>query len=168
MSHLAAGLGFVTPLRAFLPFQLLFLVLNLRATGQRCLAECGGGGGCGAAAAAAGSCPAAATEAVGYYAWAKRWIRLLVPPAALLRREPRWRPSPCLGGCYAVHAWLQVGGPLRPPGCTLLEHLHSILHHALRTCACLPPLANRSLAPNPVRPSVSCSKQSGAPVGLVF
>jgi hypothetical protein len=31
MSHLAAGLGFVTPLRAFLPFQLLFLVLNLRA-----------------------------------------------------------------------------------------------------------------------------------------
>lgn len=128
---LLSSVAIVLPLRLYLPCQLPFLILMLRAAALRCAVECGAGqpGGldaCGPAEAAllegaAGSCPASsvALQVQGFYEAVARLIRRvsLRPPGRL---PPAWRPggttaAGCLGTCFAVHAWLQaVGGMLFP------------------------------------------------------
>ncbi|KAI3427379.1 hypothetical protein D9Q98_010295 [Chlorella vulgaris] len=136
-SHLVAGLGWVTPLKAYLPFQLPFLIANLVAASQRCMAECGATAAS-AAAAAAGGCSAVASASVAaaaaastagdvclassgggggggggpmaarsYYSWLVGWIRRGVPLARHLPQGWRLGAGGCLSSCYAVHGWLQ-------------------------------------------------------------
>lgn len=129
---LVSSFGIILPIRLYLPAQLPFLLLLLRATAQRCRQECGlkawagAAGACIAGAAAAdGTCVASSSAAAAgvaadaasfeaYYEWVAAAIRRINLPA-LARLPTAWRPGgsadpTCLGSCFAVHAWLQVGG----------------------------------------------------------
>lgn len=121
---LLSSVGVVLPIRLYLPCQFPSLLLMLRATAQRCLQECGSDSGSALAAGtcsagisgpgpAGDSCVAGSQAAVRYYSTAAKWIRKL-NPHCLGRLPARWRPGgtvagTCLGTCFAVQSWLQVG-----------------------------------------------------------
>jgi len=104
---LLTSLGVLLPMRLHLPLHLAFPLLMLRATAQRCHAEC--------------EMPYGTVEALGgspafqpYYEAAVWWLRRL-NPRALWRLPAHWRPAGataggCLGSCFASHAFLQVCG----------------------------------------------------------
>lgn len=116
---LLGGMGFVTPIWAWLPFQAVYLLLILRTTRERCTAECGGLAA-GAAAVCSvpvagqsgGACAATSDAAARYYSAGIAWVRRAVPMARLL--PPAWRcgTGGCRAACYGVHSWLQVGVPV--------------------------------------------------------
>ena len=103
---LLTSVGVLLPLRLHLPLHLAFLLLTLRASAQRCRAECG-------LAHAAGHGPGAPLAFQPYYAAVVRRLRRLGPRMPW-QLSSRWPPpsgpaDSCLSSCFAVHAFLQVG-----------------------------------------------------------
>ncbi|PRW57582.1 hypothetical protein C2E21_3771 [Chlorella sorokiniana] len=111
---LLTSVGVLLPMRLHLPLHLVFFLLMLRATAQRCRAECDVAH---AAAGALGGTPAFQP----YYKLVLKWLRR-VTPRPPWRLPPSWRPAAvpaggCLASCYTAHAFLQaVGGVLFPLG----------------------------------------------------
>lgn len=147
---LLTSVGVLLPLRLHLPLHLAFLALVLRATAQRCRSEC--------------AVPAAAVQALGgapafqqYYAAAVHWVRRL-NPRALWRLPPGWRPGAaavggCLGSCFAVHAFLQVGTGRQAAG----VHAQPGEQRALPACTCTTHAPCQPAAGQPIpRPRCCC------------
>jgi hypothetical protein len=99
-----SSLGFIIPMRAHLPFQLTFLLLKLRSSAQRCVAECAGGGmmcpgGLGSGGVGTGAC-----SSVGQQACAA------VAAAAGANSTTLWSAADAAGGCPArALQYYQIG-----------------------------------------------------------